>query len=54
MKLTILVTFLTVEKAPAFADALSLLLSNVKQMHKRNIGLRGPVQVFQISLFLKD
>lgn len=35
MNLTVLVTSLTVEKAPACANALNLLLSDVKQMHKK-------------------
>lgn len=50
----VLVASLTVEKAPAFANALNLLLCDVKQMHKRSIGLRGRVQVVQISFFLKE
>lgn len=50
MNLTVLVTSLTVEKAPACANA----LSDVKQMRKRNTGLWGPLQVVQISFFLKE
>lgn len=52
MNLTVLVTSLTVEKAPACANA--LILSDVKQMPKRNTGLWGPLQVVQISFFLKE
>lgn len=52
MNLTVLVTSLTVEKVPACANA--LILSDVKQMRKRNTGLWGPLQVVQISFFLKE